>query len=675
MTAHDQTLAAGLQQHQAGHFAAAEALYRQVVEAEPENADARNLLGAVYINLHQFTDAEEHLSAAVRLNPQHFAALDNHGVLLARQERYAEAAESFRRALEIAPDQFRTHLNLAAALERCGQTDAAIETYQRAAQLSPNTLRTHQELVRLFVAEGRPENAAEHLAHVARLQPSDPKARFELADALARLGRASEAIAAYRETLSIKPDSAEACVNLANLLSATGRVDEAVELLRRAIAIRPTFAEAYLNLGCALTRQTKYAEAAAALAEAARLKPELTEVHNNQGVLMNAQGRYAEAAECYQRALELRPDNVDAIYNLGIAMLKQKLVASALDQFEQALELAPDYAEAHHNRSAALLLSENFEEGFIEYEWRFKSRDFVRFQMHWPEWEGQSLAGRTIVLAAEQGLGDTIQFVRYAALVKEQGARVIVACPAALHPLLARTPGVDQWVTNDDATVEADYGVPLLSLPYRLGTTHDTIPAEVPYVFAEHAREESWRQRLAAHGGAKAGKAPKGGESLKIGIVWQGNRHCPGDEQRSISLAHFAPVASVPGVQLFSLQKGPGAEQLTEYGQAWNIVDFGDELDTAGGAFMDTAAIVRNLDLVITSDTAAAHLAGALGVETWVALCAVPDWRWMLERDDSPWYPTMRLFRQEEWGDWSGVFERMAEQLAARTANAEGARR
>jgi tetratricopeptide (TPR) repeat protein len=668
MTAHEQTLAAGLQQHQAGHFAAAEALYRQVVAAEPDNADARNLLGAVYINLHQFTDAEEHLAAAVRLNPQHFAALDNHGVLLARQERYAEAAECFRRALAIAPDQFRTHLNLAAALERCGQTDEAIETYQRAAQLSPNMLRTHQELVRLFHAQGHAEDAVEHLAHVARLQPSDAKARFELADAYARLGRATEAIAAYRETLTIKPDSAEACVNLADLLSAAGRVDEAVGLLRRAIAIRPTFAEAYLNLGCALTRQQKYAEAFAALTEAARLKPELTEVHNNLGVLYNAQGRYADAAECYQRALELRPDNVDAIYNLGIALLKQKMVASALDQFEQALELAPDYAEAHHNRSAALLLSENFEEGFAEYEWRFKSRDFVRFQMHWPQWEGQSLAGRTIVLAAEQGLGDTIQFVRYAALVKEQGARVIVACPAALHPLLARTPGVDQWITTDDATVTADYGVPLLSLPYRLGTTHDTIPAKVPYVFAEHAREESWRQRLAAYNVARPG------EELKVGIVWQGNRHCPGDEQRSISLAHFAPVASVPGMRLISLQKGPGTEQLSEYGQAWNIVDFGDELDAAGGAFMDTAAIMRNLDLAITSDTAAAHLAGALGVETWVALCAVPDWRWMLERDDSPWYPTMRLFRQEEWGDWSGVFERMAEQLTARTANTQGVR-
>jgi tetratricopeptide (TPR) repeat protein len=661
MTAHKQTLAAGLAQHQAGHFAAAEALYRQVVAAEPDNADARNLLGAVYINLHQFTDAEEHLAAALRINPQHFAALDNHGVLLARQERYAEAAECFRRALEVAPDQFRTHLNLAAALERCGQVDAAVESYQRAAQLSPDTLRTHQELVRLFHAQGQPENAVEHLAHLARLQPSDAQARFELANALARTGRTSEAIATYRETLSIKPDSAESCVNLAHLLSTTGRVDEAVSVLRRAIAIRPTFAEAFLNLGCALTRQKKYAEACAALTEAARLKPEMTEVHNNLGVLYNAQGRYADAAECYQRALDLRPDNVDAIYNLGIAFLKQKMVASALDQFEQALELAPDYAEAHHNRSAALLLSENFAEGFAEYEWRFKSRDFVRFQMHWPEWEGQSLVDRTIVLAAEQGLGDTIQFVRYAALVKEQGARVIVACPAALHPLLARTPGVDQWITSDDATVAADYGVPLLSLPYRLGTTHDTIPAEVPYVFAEHAREESWRQRLENYQKAKAG------EGLKIGIVWQGNRHCPGDEQRSISLAHFAPVASVPGVQLFSLQKGPGAEQLAEYGQAWNIVDFGDELDASGGAFMDTAAIMRNLDLVITSDTAAAHLAGALGVETWVALCAVPDWRWMLERDDSPWYPTMRLFRQEEWGDWSGVFERMAEQLAART--------
>ena len=220
--------------------------------------------------------------------------------------------------------------------------------------------------------------------------------------------------------------------------------------MRRAIELRPRFAEAYLNLGSVLTRQEKFADAIAALDEAIRLKPELPEAHNNLGIALAEEAKFDQATASYRRALALKADNADALYNLGIALLKQGMVASAIDQFEQSLELRPDYAEAHHNRAAALLLSENFAEGFAEYEWRFRSRDYPAFRPRWPLWDGSSPAGRTIVLMAEQGLGDTLQFIRYAALVKAMGARVIVECPKALHPILARTPGVDQWMSQKD---------------------------------------------------------------------------------------------------------------------------------------------------------------------------------------------------------------------------------
>jgi hypothetical protein len=304
-------------------------------------------------------------------------------------------------------------------------------------------------------------------------------------------------------------------------------------------------------------------------------------------------------------------------------------------------------------------LSENFTDGLTEYEWRFRSRDYGPFKPRWPAWGGGALAGRTIVLAAEQGLGDTIQFIRYASLIKSRKARVVVECPALLHAVLARTPGVDRWITREMPDVPADCCVPLLSLPHRLGTTYETIPSDVPYVFADPELTDAWRTRLAEHQG------------FKIGIVWQGNPKCPGDRFRSFPVSAFEPLAQLPGVHLVSLQKGAGVEQLATHRESWPLVDFGDALDADGGAFMDTAAIMMNLDLVITSDTAAAHLAGALGVPVWVVLPFVPDWRWLLERGDSPWYPTMRLFRQTEWGHWADVFEQVSAEVKALMAHGD----
>jgi hypothetical protein len=233
----------------------------------------------------------------------------------------------------------------------------------------------------------------------------------------------------------------------------------------------------------------------------------------------------------------------------------------------------------------------------------------------------------------------------------EQGARVLVECPAALHPILARTPGVSGWLTSSAAAPHADACVPLLSMPHRMRTTLETIPANIPYIFADGIRVEAWRDQVRSY------------DKFRVGIAWQGNPHAPYDSERSVPLKSFAPLATIPGVQLFSLQKGEGSEQMESVAPDWNIVDFGARLDASGGAFMDTAAIMQHLDLVITSDTSMAHLAGGLGMPTWLALNLVPDWRWMLEREDSPWYPTLRLYRQRVLGDWNEVFERMAAEL------------
>ncbi len=367
---------------------------------------------------------------------------------------------------------------------------------------------------------------------------------------------------------------------------------------------------------------------------------------NNLGIALKDQGRLDEAVACFRRALQLTPNFAEAYNNLGIALKDQGKLDEAVANYSRALQLKPDYADAHWNRALVWLLQGDWQRGWPEYQWRWHTH-FVPSRFPRPVWQGESLRGKTILLHAEQGLGDTIQFIRYASLVKQLGATVIVGCPKTLSRLLENCPGIDRLVVQDDDLPAFDVHAPIMSLPGIFKTTVANIPAPIPYFFVQTALLESWRERLSRLDG------------FKIGISWQGNPKFPGDRFRSIPLRHYAPLAQLPGVRLISIQKGAGTEQLAEFRARFAVTDFASEI----GDFVDTAAVMKNLDLVITSDTAVAHLAGALGVPVWVALCSAPDWRWLLERSDCAWYPTMRLFRQKTLGDWPDVFARMAAAL------------
>ncbi|HYV36862.1 MAG TPA: hypothetical protein VE988_14230, partial [Gemmataceae bacterium] len=316
----------------------------------------------------------------------------------------------------------------------------------------------------------------------------------------------------------------------------------------------------------------------------------------------------------------------------------------------EAVRLNPQFAEAYFNRATPRLLQGDFLGGWADYEWRWRRPAYPPPPFRQPLWDGSPLAGKTILLWAEQGLGDTFQFIRYAPLVKERGGNVIVACQAAVTRLLRSCAGIDRLIAKENAAAtDFDVYAPLMSLPAIFKTTLTTIPAAVPYLAADAKLVEHWREQL----GSCAG--------LKIGIAWQGNPEYGNDRQRSLPLTCFEPLSRLAGVQLISLQKGPGIEQLQDVKGRWPIVDFTAKLDEAAGAFQDTAAIMSNLDLVISSDSAVAHLAGALGVPVWLALPWLPDFRWFVGRDDCPWYPTMRLFRQTQSGRWDDVFERIAQ--------------
>jgi Flp pilus assembly protein TadD len=456
-----------------------------------------------------------------------------------------------------------------------------------------------------------------------------------------------------QQALAIKPDFVEAHDNLGHAYRAAGRLDDATASIGRALQLQPNFAPAHKNLGVVLIEQGKFDEAVASCQRAIDLNPGDAEAYTNLGGALWNQGRLDEAVTSLTRAIQLRPDLADAHSNLGTVRRTQGRALEAITSFEQTLRLEPNHVDAHWNLSMALLASGDFERGWREYEWRWKRREMPPRLFPQPRWDGSSLEGRTILLCSEQGLGDMIQFIRYAAVLKEQGARVLVSCQKPLLGLFADCPGIDQVCARNEEPAGFDVWSPLLSVPGLVGTTLETIPATVPYLFARPERVEHWRRYLSRL------------DAFKVGICWQGSQVYRADRYRSIPLTEFAPLAALEGVHLFSLQKGTGVDQLREVDLGVPVLDFGGTLD-ARSPFVDTAAVIRNLDLVISADTAIAHLAGALGVPVWTAIPMIrTEWRWLLDREDTPWYPTMRLFRQSAPNDWSAVFARMAGELRA----------
>ncbi len=370
-----------------------------------------------------------------------------------------------------------------------------------------------------------------------------------------------------------------------------------------------------------------------------------------------ARGQVEEALRSLQEGVRLQPDSAESHSSLGTALCAQGRLDAAVAEYEQAIQLKPDYPDAHWNRALVRLLCGDLERGWPDYEWRWRcARHSPMPDFTQPRWDGGPLDGRTILLYAEQGLGDTLHFIRYAPLVKARGGRVIVQCQGTLIPLLSRSAGIDGLAAWGDAPPPFDVYVPLMTLPSLFHTTLETVPADIPYLIADPDLIAHWRRALTPIRG------------LRVGIAWQGSPRHPWDRHRSVPLAAFEPLARIEGVQLISLQQGHGVEQLRDLAGRFPVLDLGELVDRTAGPFMDTAAILHNLDLVVSVDTAIAHLAGGLGVPLWLAIHHTPDWRWLLDRDDNPWYPSARLFRQPAPGDWASVFDRMTEELRLRVA-------
>ena len=423
--------------------------------------------------------------------------------------------------------------------------------------------------------------------------------------------------------------------------------------MRRAVALQPDLADAHNNLGNALQDLRQYEEAETCYRRAVELRPGYVEAHTNLGNMLDDLARFDEAEASCRRALELKPDYPEAWHNLGNVLRSQARVDESAACYRRALELRPDFPDARLDLAGLLLLTGDYQRGWAENEARWQRQGCRLPDYRQPHWDGSPLAGRTILLHPEQGVGDMFQCIRYAVLLKAVGASVLFNCPEWLLPIMGTCPAIDRLVPLGSALPPFDFYCPLLSLPRLFGTTTANVPNRVPYLVPDPAVVARWRARLASLSG------------FKVGIAWQGNPRYLRDRQRSVPLALFARLAGIPGVRLISLQKGAAAAQLAA--QRLPVIDWSAELDESSGAFIDTAALMTGLDLVVTVDTAVVHLAGALGVRTWLAETYAPYWTWMLKVDVSPWYPTVKIFRQPRPGDWEAVFARLAQETGVRS--------
>ena len=678
--------AAALQHHQAGRFSEAEPLYRQILAIDSRHAASLHLLGVAAYQTGRHDLAVEMISRAIGVDAKAPLYHSHLGNALAELGQLDQAIACFRTAIDLRPNYPEACTSLANAYQKRGRLDEAVASYNRVLTLRPNHPETYNSLGIALRELGRLDEAVTCFRKAIDLNPNDPTAHVNLGTALREQARWGDAVACYRQAIELRPDLPEAHSNLGIALQEQGRLDEAINCYRQAIELQPRLPEAHSNLGIALQEQGRLDEAVTAFRQAIDLKPDYPEAqynlgnalkeqgwldeavacygksldlkpdqpraHNNMGNALRELGRLDEAIACYGKSLDLKPDQPEAQCNLGTVLEEQRRLGEAVACYRKAIDIRPDLPEAHNNLAIALLAQGDMAGGWDEYEWRWQTpqmlkgrRDFAR-----PQWRGEAAAGRQLLIHAEQGFGDTLQFCRYAPLAAARGLRVVIEVQPPLARLLRSLPNVDQVIAAGEQPPAFDLHCPMLSLPRAMGTTLGTIPGGVPYLRADAAQVASWRTRLAA--------MPRQGP--RVGLVWAGDPgiHLPSkaavNRRRSIAPDRLAPLFALPGLHFVSLQKGgpaaPGHFPLT---------DLMDEMTD----FADTAALLATLDLVISVDTAVAHLAAALGKPVWLLDRFDPCWRWLTGRTDSPWYPSLRIYRQRDPGDWDAVITEVARDL------------
>ena len=600
----------------AGRMSEAEFSCRLALGASKKNFDALHLMGLIEFQRGRFDSAQQFVRQALRISPRSVQALCNLGLILQSQEQHEEALINLDKALRIDSDNLLTLNNRGHLLWRLKRPEEALESLNRALLIKP-----------------------------------------DYADALCNRGNVftdlelfEKALSDFDAALKINPEDAVILNNRANILWALDRRGEALQIYEAAFAINPNDLSILKDHGSALLFSDREEEALVCFDSALKIKPNDIYFTYKRGTALAKLNRFEEALACFDQALEFEAANIDALNGRGNVLSALSRAAEAIASYDRALQIDPETPESHWNRSLTLLRVGNFEQGWREYEWRWKTSNFTTKPRNFeqPLWLGdQSISGKTILLHAEQGFGDTIQFGRYISLVAALGAKVAIEVQPTLKSIFSDIEGASLVVSAGEKLPSFDVHCPMLSLPLAFKTQIETIPSNVPYLTADPNTISKLSNLV-----------PKTKQRL-IGIAWAGRPTYGGDKTRSIGLERIIPILSVPGFQFIGIQKDlrEGDKQILSNYQ--NLTWLGDKLTDFG----DTAALMSMVDLVISSDTSVVHLAGALGRPVWVLLEHTPDWRWLLDRSDSPWYPSARLFRQEKAGDWESVISSVTAEM------------
>ena len=608
----NELLAKGRSFHQKGYLQEALAIYQQILDAEPKHLDALQLAGSIAGQTKCYDQAVELLSKAIQVNPKHVHTFFNLGMAYQALNQFESAIDSYDSAIKLKPDFSDAYFNHGNASMAIYNFRDAVASYEK------------------FIS----------------LKPDFAVAYFNLANALRALNEMDAAIISYDKAIYLMPNFPSAYINKGLALYALEKFKLALASYDEAIKLMPEFAEAYYNRGNALKKLNQFDAAVASYDKAINFKPDFVEAYSNKGGALDDSKQTVAAIASYNIAISLNPSYVEAYSNRGIAEVKLQKFGAAIKSYDQAININPNYADAYWNKSALKILLGEYEEGWRLWEWRWKAKElessFRNFTQ--PLWLGKiSIKDKVILIHAEQGLGDSIQFCRYIAMVEALAPKeIILEVPKALISLLYTLKSQVTFIEQGHAIPEFDLQCPMMSLPHAFKTTVDTIPNEIPYLLAEESKAKRWQDKL--------GPITK----PRIGLVWSGSTSHQNDHIRSLLLKQLQPLFDLP-FEFHSLQKEIRQNDI----EALNTLNQVHQHHDALNDFSDTAALIENMDLVISVDTSVAHLAGAMGKKVFILLPFAPDYRWMLYRSDSPWYPTATLFRQPEIEDWNSVIDQV----------------
>jgi tetratricopeptide (TPR) repeat protein len=639
--------------HQAGRLAEAERIYKQILAIDCRHSDSMNLLGMIAYARGRYDLALETIHQAILISPKQASYYSHLGLVHQAQGKLQEALSAYQHALALNPNLTEAHINLGTVFQALGNLAEAVTCYQRALALKPDSCEALANLGTTLQSQGNFDEAAACYRRALALNPKRAEICYNLANVFQAQGKSEEAAALLKQALVLNPNFADAYTNLGINLHALGKLDEAVACYQQALAIKPNYPETHGNLAIVLHEQGKVEESIAHHEQALALNPALAASHYNLGNALQSQDKLGEAIGCYSRALALQPNYAEAHYNWGCALYAMGNADGALERYRSALALNPDYAQAHFSESLAQLLKAEFASGWRNYEWRWRTKEHDTRMRPYPQpcWTGSNLSGRLLIWG-EQGIGDEIMFAGLIPEVIRTGNRCVLDCDPRLGPLLARSFPAVEVISSpapDHRVEDFDAHLPCGSLPALFRSNEAAFSATTcPYLVPDLLARDHFR-------------ASYSGERRVVGLAWYTRNRKTG-RNRSIRLSLLAPLFAHNDIRWVSLQYGePVALEAEAAAAKASLL-----IDRSVNQFADIdrfAAQIAAMDLVITIDNSTAHLAGALGIPTWLLLPFAPDWRWRETREDSPWYPSLRLFRQPKLGDWSTVIQNVCAAL------------